>query len=347
MSGRRFRVHGLLGQGGFGVVYRATLEDEGFATEVAVKLLRSEDLPPALLPRFRDEARILGMIRDRAVVRVFPPAILDGRPALIMELVDGQTAASLLKSNGGPLPVRVVLEIVGEVARALDAVYNQPGPDGEPLRLIHRDLKPANLQVTPGGAVKILDFGIARATFEGRESHTTAHLFGTPAYMAPELLSGQTTATSDIYALGCVFRRLLVGDKPVGGGKFKDAGLPRPADPVIPALLAFIDQMVAIEADDRPSARDVERLCQKMAGRVKGESLRDWAERNVHDQEPESCDLTGTFLRDTVVDVFEGLPTSPSLAPTPPAAPPVAPPPAQRWPLAVGALSGAFVVLAV
>ena len=147
--------------GGFGKVYRARLEDDaGFSKDVAIKLLSDDNVPDSVLERFRDEARILGLLRHRAVVGVEPPTKLGRRWAVVMEYVDGVSADHLV-IEFGKLPVRVVVEIISEVARALDAVYRQPGPDGEPLLLLHRDIKPANIQVTPSGEVKILDFGIA------------------------------------------------------------------------------------------------------------------------------------------------------------------------------------------
>ena len=130
---RRYVVRSLIGEGGFGKVYRAELTTtQGFRKDVAVKLLHKANVPEAMLGRFRDEARILGLVRDRAVVSVDPPTLLDGQWAVVMDYVDGASAQRLLKASG-PMPPTVALEIVQEVARALDSVWRQPGPDGRPL----------------------------------------------------------------------------------------------------------------------------------------------------------------------------------------------------------------------
>src|SRR5262249_14768184 len=170
----------------FGQVYRARLEGPGgFQKDVAIKILQ-DDVTASDLGRFRDEARVLGLIRDRAMVAVDQPIRLDGRWALVMEYVDGASINRLLARH--PFPPRVALEIVQEIARALHKVYAQSGPDGRPLCLIHRDLKPANVQITPDGDVKLLDFGVARARFEARETRTSNSIGGAVGSIAPPRL---------------------------------------------------------------------------------------------------------------------------------------------------------------
>ncbi len=159
-EGRRYQVIRLLGKGGFGKVYQARLEDDtGFSKEVAIKLLNDRDAPVSVLQRFRDESRILGLIRDRAVISVDAPTRLEGRWAVVMEYVEGVTTGRLVSK--GAIPPKVSLEIIQEVARALAKLYEIPGPDGQPICLVHRDLKPANFLLSWDGAVKIADFGIA------------------------------------------------------------------------------------------------------------------------------------------------------------------------------------------
>ena len=122
---RKYTVTAVLGEGGFGKVYRAKLVTPGgFSKDVALKIARG-DIPEEALRRIRDEARILGLVRDRAIVSVDPPTQLDGAWAVVMEYVEGSTCRNLLHS--GTLPPRVAMEIVAEVARALDKTYRQPG----------------------------------------------------------------------------------------------------------------------------------------------------------------------------------------------------------------------------
>ncbi len=288
---RRYRVLALLGEGGFGKVYRAVMEGAGgFSKEVAIKLLHDDDFPESVRRRFRDEARILGLIRDRAIVGVDPPVQLSGLWAIVMEYVDGVSGAWLVKR--GALPATVSLEILQEVARALDTVYRQAGPDGTPLRLIHRDLKPANLQITPTGAVKILDFGIARAEFGGREAKTRRHVGGTFGYIAPERLEGIDGPEGDVYALGVVLHELVCGLRPGVSQRPPTYSVDEPTrdePPRVGAAALDVDQRVLdlsrrmrdLEPENRPTARDVERECSALLKQLDGPSLRAWAEETV------------------------------------------------------------------
>jgi serine/threonine protein kinase len=276
----RYEVDAVLGRGGFGTVYRAHLQgDGGFQRVVAIKVLH-RDIDENSLARFRDEARILGLIRDRAVVSVNAPILLSGRCALVMDYVDGVSLELLVKRKG-PLPPRVALEIVQEAARALDAVYHHAGPDGQPLHVLHRDLKPANLQLTPTGAVKVLDFGIAKAKFDAREALTSGMLVGTTSYMSPDRLAGRDDPSDDVYALGVVLRRLLTAEKPVSPGVFEPGTQPLPADPDRDVALELAARMHALDRAPRPTARQVEELAGRLANGMPGPSLRDWSETEV------------------------------------------------------------------
>lgn len=260
-------------------MYRARLEGaEGFAKDVAIKLLSDEDAPEEVLQRFRDESRILGLVRDRAIVTVDPPTRLEGRWAVVMEFVDGTNCQRLMKKT--PFPPRTALEVVQEVARALDHVYHQEGPDGTPLHLVHRDIKPGNIQVTPAGTVKVLDFGIARAEFEARESRTTTHIGGTFGYIAPERLQGEEGPASDVFSLGVVLKAICAGRRPTR--KNLEKITPWVAgDTDVQKVWALAESMTDPDPANRPSAREVEDRCAELAPTVRGEPLRRWAEKNV------------------------------------------------------------------
>ena len=278
---RSYRILGVLGKGGFGKVYRARMEGAaGFSKDVAIKLLSDRDPGEDVLQRFRDESRILGLIRDRAIVSVDPPTRLNGRWAVIMECVDGASARALLRAHG-PMPVTVALEIVQEVARALDHVYHLPGPSGDALELVHRDLKPANLQLTAGGEVKILDFGTARARFEAREAETTRSIAGTYGYIAPERLHGVDTSAGDIYSLGMVLYRLLTARKADGRKLAQTLSDSQDARPDLHRALLLARDMCHEEPEDRPSAREVEDRCRALRSRLEGPDLRSWAPEAV------------------------------------------------------------------
>jgi len=291
-----YRFLALVGEGGFGKVYRARQEtSDGFHKDVALKLLSDAEPPKSLLKRFRDEARILGLIRDRAIVRVEPPIRLSGRWAVVMEFVDGVSCGALVREHGR-VPPGVALEIVGEVARALHNAYHMAGPEGEPFQLLHRDIKPDNVQVTPSGDIRLLDFGIAKANFAQREVKTKAGFGGTPGYIAPERIDGVEVSAGDVYSLGVLLHEIVVGERPQGSitVNFEDDGELPVIDTeelaVPPELLGDDDARHALELaswmrnfehTQRPTTRQVEEACRRLRGTVSGPYLRDWAEHGV------------------------------------------------------------------
>jgi len=296
---RRYRIQQRLGVGGFGAVYRAEFIGQGgFTKLVALKVLREEQ-PTAveeIARRFRDEARMLGLLRHRAIVHVDGLVHMHGRWVLVMELVEGCNLAEILRE---PIPLGPAAEIAAEVAAALDAAYRRPGPNGQPLCLLHRDIKPENIQITPHGEVKVLDFGIARADFGAREARTRSLVFGSPGYMAPERLASAIGGVQedgpavDIYSLGVVLNEILSARRIQGKPTRPDHHAGRIdlvldelesrdiLGPETSELTHLIKRMLAHAEEDRPSAREVERTLSRIA-RVSGEMrLLDWAEETV------------------------------------------------------------------
>ena len=284
-QGRRYRILGALGKGGFGTVYRADLLGEsGFTRQVALKVLNPDmEGVVTVASRLRDEARLLGLLRHRAIVDVDGLVRLDGRWTVVMEYVAGADLARLMTL--GPVPQGPALEIVGEVASALHVAYTTPGPSGEPLRLLHRDIKPQNVIVTPNGEVKVLDFGVARADFAGREAKTRAMLLGSLSYMAPERFDRHDGPGSDVYAMGVVLWEMLTGqhygritNREHKFVKRRDEALATLKPLVLSEVHAFVRALMSFHPEDRPSARDVERRCRDLRLEVRGPWLRDWAE---------------------------------------------------------------------
>ncbi|MCB9691351.1 MAG: serine/threonine protein kinase [Alphaproteobacteria bacterium] len=295
---RQYRLLGLIGEGGFGRVYRAELRtSDGFQKHVAIKLLKDREPDPDLLMRFRDEARILGLLRDRAIVSVDPPTQLGGYWAVVMDFVDGRSLAAIQK-EAGIVPPGVAMEIVGEIARLLDMAQFFPGPDGQPLELLHRDIKPANIQITPSGDVRLLDFGVARASFSEREAITTQGITGTPGYMAPERLMGIEGPFGDVYGLGMVLWRLVTGERPGDRTAARvEAGIEEHSarDPHLREVLELAARMRDLDHEDRPTHREVERTCRELRQRLPEPWLREWAE-HVRPHDMESDALVGTVL---------------------------------------------------
>ena len=208
----------MLGRGGFGTVYRAEVHgDGGFVKEVAVKVLNLEvEASSQHLARLRDEARMLGLVRHRALVGVDGLVKLLDRWTVVMEYVDGVSLGQLLQSVG-PFPLAIALQVVEEVASGLHAAYTATDRDGAPLNLLHRDVKPSNV-LMEGRTPILIDFGLARVADDPKLTHT-GWLLGTPGYLAPEILYGEdATTASDVHSWAATVAYAGLGRPPFGRG---------------------------------------------------------------------------------------------------------------------------------
>jgi serine/threonine protein kinase/Tol biopolymer transport system component len=200
-----YRIVGLLARGGMGDVYRAT--DVRLRRDVALKLLthagtgRNDHIG-----RFLQEARITASFDHPNIVKVFDVGVLDGRPYLVAELLDGETLRARL--GRGPLTIEEARRIGGDVAAGL-VVAHAAG-------LVHRDLKPDNVFLTRSGVTKILDFGIAKLSEEPAATDglatLTGVLLGTAGYLAPEQIRGEAVdGRTDLFALGSMLFEMATG----------------------------------------------------------------------------------------------------------------------------------------
>jgi eukaryotic-like serine/threonine-protein kinase len=188
--------------GGMGEVWEA--DDTLLGRRVAVKVLAAELAGDRVaMRRFRREARATAKLTHPNVTTVFD--LVDGEaPFLVLELLEGQTLAERLR-RGGALPAVEAARIAAAVADSLDAAHR--------AGIVHRDVKPSNVMLTPNGAVKVMDFGIAAAW----EAHSTTgqQLLATASYVAPERIAGQrATPAADLYSLGVVLYEMLTGRPP-------------------------------------------------------------------------------------------------------------------------------------
>jgi serine/threonine protein kinase len=214
----KYRLTQKIGSGGMAEVFRATGEGpEGFERAFVVKriLPRLVDAPE-FVGMFVDEAKISARLLHPNIVQVFEFAYQDGGYYIVMEPVDGVDMGFLLRKlerREAVAPAAFVAEVGRQACRGLGFAHGLTSADGKPYGIVHRDVTPPNIMVAWNGAVKILDFGIARAVQELRTSQTDAGTVkGKMSYIAPELLQGQPAdARSDLFSLGVVLHELLSG----------------------------------------------------------------------------------------------------------------------------------------
>jgi serine/threonine-protein kinase len=209
----RYEIGDTLGYGGMSEVHRG--RDVRLGRDVAVKVLRADlARDPTFQLRFRREAQNAAALNHPAIVAVYDTGETESEngplPYIVMEYVDGRTLRDIVKTEG-PLTPRRAMEVMADASAALDFSHRHG--------IVHRDVKPANIMITRSGAVKVMDFGIARALADGQAAVTqTAAVIGTAQYLSPEQARGETVdARSDVYASGCVLFELLTGEPPFTG----------------------------------------------------------------------------------------------------------------------------------
>jgi eukaryotic-like serine/threonine-protein kinase len=205
--GGRYRMEAPLASGGMGEVWAARdlLLDRAVAVKVLGGALAGDG---RAAERLRREARAAARLEHPNIARVLDLGEQEGRPYLVMELLEGESLAARVDRAGAMAPAEAS-RVVAAVADALEAAHR--------AGVVHRDVKPGNVFLTSDGEVKVLDFGIASAV--GDAAITTGDLLGTPAYLAPERVLGHpATPAADIYALGVVLYELLAGRRPFEAG---------------------------------------------------------------------------------------------------------------------------------
>ncbi len=271
----KYRVIGLLGQGGMGEVWR--VHDEGLDDDRAIKLIRrtTTGLDEDAIARFWLEARVMAKIKNPHAVTVHE-IHLDQHDAayIVMEYVEGESLEKVLHARK-TLPLAFISRLVSQVCSVLEVAHKQ--------KIIHRDLKPSNLMLVAGGPegeeqFKVLDFGIAKV--QGQDDspespRTQARTFlGTPPYTSPEQSLGRSEPSSDIYSLGIILYELITGRRPFRGeflnlitDTMKEPPPPfattNPAVSVPPEVEALVMACLAKAPADRPrTARELSDLFQ-------------------------------------------------------------------------------------
>ncbi|WP_034611353.1 Stk1 family PASTA domain-containing Ser/Thr kinase [Cellulomonas sp. URHD0024] len=214
----RYEVGELIGRGGMAEVHIG--HDTRLGRTVAIKILRSDlARDPSFQNRFRREAQSAASLNHPAIVSVYdtgedvftePTGVVAHVPFIVMEYVEGHTVRDILR-DGHAVPIEEAVDIAAGVLSALEYSHH--------AGIVHRDIKPANVMLTPTGAVKVMDFGIARAVADSAATMTqTQAVIGTAQYLSPEQARGETVdARSDLYSTGCLLFELLTGRPPFTG----------------------------------------------------------------------------------------------------------------------------------
>ena len=252
-----FEILDGIGAGGMGEVYRA--RDTKLNRDVAIKVLPQAFVVDAeRLARFKREAHVLAALNHTNIAAIYGFEDTEGVPALVLEFVDGPTLADRIAQ--GRIPVDEALAIARQIAEALEAAHDQG--------IVHRDLKPANIKLRPDGAVKVLDFGLAKA-IEPERPLSPAHsmsptittpaltqlgmVLGTAAYMSPEQARGRPAdKRSDVWAFGCVLYEMLTGTRAFDGD---DVAI------TLSLILQKEPDFAAIPGDVPACVRQTVRLC--------------------------------------------------------------------------------------
>ena len=275
-----YRVEEKIGQGGMGAVYRAS--DTVLDRDVAIKILPPEfAVDGERLARFQREAKVLASLHHPNIASIFGFEHTDECTYLVMELVDGEDLAEILK--GGPLAVDEAVDVARQIAEGLEEAHEKG--------IIHRDLKPANVKRTPDGKVKVLDFGLARA-YAGQtagEGHVSSAptmtaamtlagtVMGTAAYMSPEQARGkEMDRRTDIWAFGVILFEMLTGRQLFAGETASDT---------MAGILKVEPDWSTLPAGLPPQVEQVLRRCLSKDPRQR---LRDIGEARVRLENPDS-----------------------------------------------------------
>jgi serine/threonine protein kinase len=217
-----------IGKGGMADVYRArALEGPRAGQLVAVKQLKPElASDPGYVELFRQEALVTRRLHHPAVIDVFDAGVEEGRPYLVMDLVDGQNLRQILSQcarRGILLPIDFGAYLAHQLALALDHAHAGVDREGRPLGIVHCDVSPSNVFISRLGEVKLGDFGVALTPGATKEARRGA--FGKIHYLAPEQLrGGPLTPRTDLFALGAVLFELLTNERAFPGGTVEEVG---------------------------------------------------------------------------------------------------------------------------
>ena len=209
-----YLVYERLGQGGMATVHRAEKRGVGIRRPIALKRLLSHvAADPELVKLFVNEARLASYLHHANVAQTYELGKVDETFFIAMEYASGPTLNQIIRQcqkAAGEIPLTITVNILSQICEALEYAHNLCDEVGRPLRIIHRDVSPANIIVTNTGIVKLIDFGIAKATISSVKTQT-GFIKGKFGYIAPEYISGRIDARVDLFAVGVIAHEMLAG----------------------------------------------------------------------------------------------------------------------------------------
>lgn len=271
----RYRIEGILGKGGMGIVLRA--RDQQLDEDVALKVIRPEiQTEPGFIETLKQEIKLARRITHKYVLRTHDFGESEGIPFVSMEYLKGVTLKQL-QTERGALPIGLVLRIARQVAEGLEAAHAEG--------VVHRDIKPLNVLFDARGDAKLMDFGLA-APVAAKGTDEGGQVFGTPRYMAPEQVRGeQVDPRTDLYALGIMLFELTTGFAPYDHESVTEtlrmqlsAPIPKAKDmaPGLPDGFSFlVERLMQKKKEDRPaSASEVVEVLKLLAAGGTGDTRR-------------------------------------------------------------------------
>jgi len=247
VDGSRYKLDELIGKGGMGEVYRAF--DRLLSRPLAYKVLSSKlARDPTARDQLLQEARAAAALNHPNIITIHDLGIQDGRAFICMELIEGESYASILKREES-LPIAEVMHLIVSACQGLEHAHHRG--------IVHRDIKPSNILLTKEHRVKILDFGLAQPIQTDDES--SGFYGATPKYIAPEQVRGEATdARTDLYSFGAMLFELIAGRAPFIEGNLMKHHLhtrPPPLKSVAPFVSDELNQLVGLCLAKEPSAR--------------------------------------------------------------------------------------------
>jgi serine/threonine protein kinase len=301
----QYTIYERLGRGGMATVNRAEMRGlAGFRKPVALKRLHKHIADdPKMVDMFVHEARLASHLHHPNIAQTYDLGKVDKTYFIAMEYVPGPTLTQILKQSAvaaGPVPVPIALSILAQICEALDYAHNLCDDRGKPLGIIHRDVSPANIIVSTTGVVKLIDFGIAKASTSDKTK--SGMVKGKFAYMAPEYVSGgQLDLRADLFGLGVIAHELLTGrrlfhartdfdtivmlrEMPIQPPSRWNPDVPRDLDDIV---LTALQRDPALRWQSAPAMRTaITNVMQAFGPRVTNQQVLEWVEWAFKQEQP-------------------------------------------------------------